>query len=107
MKLGHGRSCNPDCLHLPAFFVAQTSKNRNLSMKDKEWEMLETLVRVCRRQAERLESMEAVQKSMSVKIDRLEIILGQPDRLKDIKKQARADRNREVSELVQEHYHTV
>ena len=76
-------------------------------MKDKEWEMLETLVRVCRRQAERLESMDAVQKSMSVKIDRLEIILGQPDRLKDIKKQARADRNREVSELVQEHYHTV
>ena len=77
------------------------------TMKTSDLEVLESLVRICRGQAERLESMDAVQKSISVKIDRLEIILGQPDRLKDIKKQARADRNREVSELVQEHYHTV
>ena len=69
--------------------------------------MLETLVRVCREQAERLDTLVRNQEAMFVKIDRLEIILGQPDRLKDIKKQARAERDSAVDKIVDEHYHTI
>ena len=69
--------------------------------------MLQTLVRVCREQAERLDTLVRNQEAMFVKIDRLEIILGQPDRLKDIKKQARAERDSAVDKIVDEHYHTI
>lgn len=69
--------------------------------------LVETLVRVCREQAERLDIVMKNQEAMFVKIDRLEIILGQPDRLKDIKKQARAERDSAVDKIVDEHYHTI